>query len=386
MNAEAALESLGPESDERRTIMYWLRQDDPDVLRLLWEKADSVRKAFVGDEVHLRGLIEVSNCCVRQCAYCGLRCGNSRLDRYRMSHVEVLECVAEALRYGMRTVVLQGAEDYGLDTRWVESIVRRIKSETDLAVVLSLGERPESELALWRKAGADRYYLRFETSDVRLYRSIHPAFPSGAQRAGAASGRDLHDRVEILKVLDRLGYQVGTGIMIGIPGQSYASLVDDILLFRSLDPDMIGMGPYLPNPATPMGCGDWKSWLGPQEQVPASELMTFKVMALARILCPEANIPSTTALAEINTAKGHETGLMRGANVIMPNLTPLPYLAKYEIYPKQHLLSDPNSSIERIVSRIQSVGRTVSKKPGERTRRPWIDRPILPTPREWRIS
>jgi biotin synthase len=318
--------------------------------------ADAARKRFAGDEVHLRGLIEISNVCIRQCAYCGLRAGNTRLERYRMTTAEIMACVcrAEHLEYG--TVVLQGGEDYGMSREWVSSLIKHIKSETPLAVTLSLGERPEADLTAWREAGADRYLLRFETSDPALYGKIHPSLSSG-----------LADRLTLLRVLKALGYEIGGGVMIGIPGQSYRSLVEDILHFRSLDLDMIGVGPFIPHPETPLGSDRGASVIA-REQVPSAELMVYKVIALARLICPEANIPSTTALATVNRTRGYELGLMRGANVIMPNLTPLEYRVKYEVYPNKISSSDVASGIEGIHHRIESVGRTIGKGPGKRTR------------------
>ena len=166
----------------------------------------------MGDEVHLRGLIELSNYCVRACGYCGLRAANREIERYRMSADEILDCAGKAREYGYGTVVLQSGEDYGIHTGWMAELVTRIKRETDLAVTLSLGERPDDDLELWRAAGADRYLLRFETSDDELYRLIHPDLP----------GR-RSDRFAILATLKRLGYEAGSGIMVGIPGQTWGA-------------------------------------------------------------------------------------------------------------------------------------------------------------------
>ncbi len=339
-------------------ILSWLKEENTDRLEILWKKADATRRQYVGDEVHLRGLVEISNTCVHQCAYCGLRAGNTALERYRMTADEVMECVREAQRLGYGTVVLQGGEDRQLSTRWVESLVRRIRNETILTVTLSLGERSESELRSWRRAGADRYFLRFETSDAQLFDRIHPSLP----------GR-RSDRPAILCVLKDLGYEIGSGVMVGIPGQTYESLAGDILLFHRLDLDMIGVGPFLPHPATPLGSAGWISGIPASEQVPNSEIMVCKVLALSRVYCPEANIPSTTALATLNKSKGFELGLERGANVIMPNLTPLRYRRMYEIYPDKACYSQTLSSPEAIHERIRSMGRIIGKGPGGRRRR-----------------
>ncbi|MEM5789913.1 MAG: radical SAM protein, partial [Syntrophobacteraceae bacterium] len=217
--------------------------------------------------------------------------------RYRMEADEVLACAGMAAAFGFGTVVLQGGEDYGLSTDWVAELIMKIKRETGLAVTLSLGERPGHELRAWREAGADRYLLRFETSDRHLYGRIHPSLPSRNS-----------DRIELIRELGALGYETGSGVMVGIPGQTYQSLADDILLFRALDLDMIGIGPYIPNPLTPMGNGRWESGIRPRQQVPNSASMASKVVALARLLCPEANIPATTALATLDTISGYELG------------------------------------------------------------------------------
>jgi biotin synthase len=344
----------------RDEILRWLLEEDETRLEELWQRADRVRRERVGDEVHLRGLIELSNYCVRQCGYCGLRFGNKELERYRMSEEEILSCVDEAKAYGYGTVVLQSGEDYGIETEWLARIIRRVKKQTRLAVTLSVGERPDEDLEAWRKAGADRYLLRFETSDKGLYQSIHPSLP----------GR-VSNRLAMLQTLKKMGYEAGSGVMIGIPGQTYASLCQDIDLFRKLNLDMIGVGPYLPHPRTPLGTplgqGNGRGAVPKEEQVPNTEQMSYKVIALTRIVCPEANIPSTTALATINRERGRELGLMRGANVVMPNLTPLPYRAKYEIYPSKACISEiPSECHSCLHDRIGSIGRKVGTGQGDR--------------------
>jgi len=223
------------------TAAQWLAERDPSRLAPLWAAADEVRRANVGDEVHLRGLIEISNHCVRQCHYCGVRAGNRTVTRYRMTADEIVACAQRARSFGYGTVVLQSGEDDGMTGEWVADVVSRIKTATGLAVTLSLGERPLDEIESWRRAGADRYLLRFETSDSALFERIHPARPGGVK-----------SRIEMLKDVRRLGFEVGSGVMVGIPGQSYESLVADLALFREMDIDMIGIGPYIPHPATPL--------------------------------------------------------------------------------------------------------------------------------------
>ncbi|MGO8684467.1 MAG: [FeFe] hydrogenase H-cluster radical SAM maturase HydE [Thermoleophilia bacterium] len=343
----------------RDEILVWLRQTDPACLERLWRAADQTRRETVGDEVHLRGLVEIGNYCVRQCGYCGLRAGNREIERYRMSADEIVACARRAREFGYGTTVLQAGEDYGITAPWVSDVIRRIKAETGLAATLSLGERASDDLRTWRLAGADRYLLRFETSDNELYELIHPSLP----------GR-LSDRIALLRLLNELGYEVGSGIMIGIPGQTYDSVADDIDLFRQLDLDMIGVGPYIAHPATPLGAGAWRRRIPSEQQIPNDELTVYKVLALTRLACPEANIPSTTALATINKESGREQGLQRGANIVMPNLTPVEYRTKYEIYPDKACLNE-TADICRfcLADRITEIGRSIGSGPGERQRR-----------------
>ena len=341
-------------------ILSWLEEEDSDRLNELYRMADEVRREAVGGEVHLRGLIEISNYCSRQCGYCGLRAGNRDLERYRMTAEEILECAHQAARYRYGSVVLQGGEDYGIEREWLAQLVRRIKEETPLAVTLSMGERPCEDLVAWKEAGADRFLLRFETSDPELYKLIHPA--AGGERAAG--------RIEILGQLRELGYEAGSGVMVGIPGQTFTGLALDIALFRRLDLDMIGVGPYISHPDTPLGKGDWVRPILPQEQVPNTEQMTYKVVALARLVCPEANIPSTTALATLNKETGRELGLMRGANVVMPNMTPPKYRALYEIYPAKACIDETSNECRVCLRRrIEAIGRQVGAGQGGRLRR-----------------
>jgi biotin synthase len=360
-------------SPSHEEILGWLRETDLVRLELLWQQADATRQANVGDQVHLRGLIEISNHCVRQCGYCGLRGGNRTIERYRMSDDEILDCARQAVAYGYGTVVLQAGEDPGLSRGLIAHLVRRIKADTGLAVTLSLGERSPDDLRAWREAGADRYLLRFETSDPVLYRRIHPPGPG---RFGCDS--DPSDRLDLLGELRSMGYEVGSGIMVGIPGQTYEIVARDIELFRSLDLDMIGVGPYIPHPETPLGSAVVGAPLaergsGPgaagEDQAPNDELMVYKAVALTRLVCPEANIPSTTALATINKESGRELGLQRGANIVMPNLTPPKYRVLYEIYPEKACINETAEMCRFcLLGRIESIGRHVGTGPGGRCR------------------
>ena len=338
----------------KQEVISWLKEEDPEQLEKLWHMADSTRKQMVGEDVHLRGLIEVSNYCVRQCTYCGLRLDRKNLERYRMTRQEIIDCAHEAVSFGYGTVVLQAGEDYGIKADWLGEIIREIKAETPLAVTLSMGERPIEELEQWRNDGADRYLLRFETSDPELYASIHPPL-----------AKDQLSRIELLLKLREIGYEIGSGVMVGIPDQSYDILADDILLFRQLDLDMIGVGPYIPNDDTPLASVD--TALPEGEQVDNSELMVYKTIALTRLVCPEANIPSTTALASLNKGTGRENGLNRGANIVMPNVTPQKYREFYEIYPSKVCIDEKASDCRYCIQgRIRRIDRGIGSGPGSR--------------------
>jgi biotin synthase len=342
---------------DQATVKAWLQEQDPAALEALWSEADRVRRIHVGDEVHLRGLIEASNHCVRHCLYCGLRAPSENLERYRMTSGEILASALEANRLGYGSVVIQAGEDPGLTQELIATAIRAIKRETPLAITLSLGERSDEDLLAWKSVGADRYLLRFETSDPELYRRIHPDLP------GIPS-----DRFAQLTRMRRMGYEIGTGVMVGIPGQTWDTLAADILRFRDFDMDMIGVGPFLPSPRTPLGHpAAFALQAAPGRQVPNDERTTLKAVALTRLACPDANIPSTTALATLDQQQGRELGLMRGANVVMPNVTPLPYRTRYEIYPGKACANETASACRRgLEGRIQALGRRLGSGPGGR--------------------
>ena len=338
----------------RAEIVGWLTETDPARVEGLYRAADETRRARVGDDIFLRGLVEFSNVCERRCLYCGLRAPNAGLGRYTMTEDEILDCARQSREFGYGTVVLQSGENRALPAEWMAGVVRRIKAETGLAVTLSLGERPDEDLRQWREAGADRYLLRFETGNRELYERIHPPRPG-----------ERSDRVAMLRRLRALGYETGSGVMTGIPGQTFEDLASDILLFRELDLDMIGIGPFIAHPQTPLGRAPARFLAPPGRQVPNNEEMVYRVMALARLCCPRANIPSTTALATLNLECGREQGLSRGANIIMPIMTPTRYRASYEIYPSRACQGEgPSDCYHCLNRRIAMIGRTVGKGPG----------------------
>lgn len=338
----------------RDEIIAWLLEEDPSRLEMLWSLADTVRRNSVGDAVHIRGLIEFSNYCRSNCHYCGMRGSRSSLPRYRMTRDEMLASAEDAVARGYGTVVIQSGEDPALDVKWLAGIIKTIKSSLPLCVTLSCGERSIEELSRLRDAGADRYYLRFETSDRNLWKRIHPA-----------AGGPIAHRLDLLPLIKNLGYETGSGIMVGIPGQTWISLADDIEWFSRLDLDMIGCGPYVPHPDTPSGkiYGDLP--LQTSEQAPNTNLTVYKVMALARLTCPNSNIPSTTAIATLNRENGYRLGLERGANVLMVNLTPLKYRSLYEIYPaKAGIRESPHVQRDRVAALLSSLGRHAGEGPG----------------------
>ncbi|MFW6065254.1 MAG: [FeFe] hydrogenase H-cluster radical SAM maturase HydE [Planctomycetota bacterium] len=334
----------------RERIKNRLLETDPHRLEQLWREADAVRRENVGDEVHLRGLIEISNYCTRTCAYCGISARREGLPRYRMSNEEILASAGEAERLGYGTVVIQAGEDPQLTGDRVAELVEDITEQTDLAVTLSLGERCSEDLARWRRAGADRYLLRFETSNEQLYARLH-----------ADDGRRLHERLAVLAELRRLDYEVGSGCMVGIPGQTCDDLARDIEMFEDLELDMIGLGPFIPHPETPLAAAAPAA----ADQAPNTELMSRKMVALTRIVRPASNIPATTALATLNTADGRESALKCGANVVMPNVTPPRYRPMYEIYPDKACIAESADDCSNCIrGRIASIGRRVGTGQG----------------------
>ena len=316
---------------------------DESINDFLFKIADEVRKEHIGDEVHLRGLIEFSNICKCNCKYCGLRKDNPELERYRLTIEESYDFAKKAKEYGYKTVVLQSGEDSYYSIERLVKLLQDIK-KLDLAITLSIGERSFEEYKAFKEAGADRFLLRIETTDINLYQKMHP-------------NMSFENRIRCLKDLKTLGYEVGTGCLVGLPEQSIESLANDILFFKKIDADMIGIGPFIPNQNTPL-----KNAKGGTFE------MALKVMALTRILLPTINIPATTAMETLNP-NGRLIALQSGANVVMPNVTEGDYRRKYEIYPGKICVGDtPAHCRDCISGKIQSIGRTVSTGYGFRVR------------------
>ena len=317
------------------------REEEAELFRV----ADQYRRRYVGDEVHLRGLVEFSNWCARRCCYCGLGAPNRRLVRYRMSVEETVQAACRAADLGIRTVVLQSGEDPYFTVGRLVELVSAIKERADVAITLSVGERPREEYRILREAGADRYLLKHETADPELYARLH---------------RDMRyeRRLECLRDLREVGFQVGSGCIVGLPGQTVEMLARDILLLRDLDVDMAGIGPFLPHPDTPLG------------GFPAGSVrMTLKMVAVARIVIRQAHIPATTALATADPW-GREKAFAAGANVVMPNLTPLRYREHYSIYPNRRCLSEEAEQwLPALRSHLEASGKRIATGYGHSLKR-----------------
>ncbi|MDR0871160.1 MAG: [FeFe] hydrogenase H-cluster radical SAM maturase HydE [Planctomycetaceae bacterium] len=271
--------------------------------------ADAVRREYYGTAVYLRGLIEFTNYCKNNCLYCGIRNENRNLERYRLTEEEILSCCKNGYELGYRTFVLQGGEDPFYTEDAVTGIVKKIRSGyPDCAVTLSLGEHPAETYQRWFNAGANRYLLRHETANNEHYRKMHPATMS------------LLNRKECLFHLKKIGYQVGSGFMVGTPFQTTECLIDDLRFLQELQPDMIGIGPFISHRDTPF------------KDFPNGKLrLTLRLISILRLMFPYALIPATTALGTIDP-QGREWGLRSGANVVMPNLSPVAVRKKYELY------------------------------------------------------
>lgn len=333
----------------RSEVLAWLRAQGEDRVAV-WAAADTVRRRWMGDEVWLRGIVEFSNVCANDCAYCGLRRSNRQVVRYRMGVDEILATAHAMVTHGVTTIVLQSGESPmpQFDLELVQ-IIRCIKAETSLAVTISVGNRPRDVFARWRDAGMDRYLLRFETSDAHTFERLHP-------------GSTLADRLRCLDDLRELGVQVGSGFMIGLPGETLERLADNLLLCRTLDLDMAGIGPFLPHPNTPLA-GESNAWASDPD-------MWFLAIAALRLLQPRAHIPATTAL-DAAIIGGRDRALQCGANVFMPNMTPRRYRRHYLLYPNKPCVDEePGNCSVCVAVRLAALGRRVGIGHGHAVRSP----------------
>lgn len=307
---------------------------DPEVCELLKKKAVELKKKYYGDQVYVRGLIEFTNYCKNNCYYCGIRAGNRHAKRYRLTQEEILSCCEEGYRLGFRTFVLQGGEDpYDTDERML-AIIREIKRRfPDCALTLSIGEKTRESYRLFREAGADRYLLRHETANEEHYQKLHPASMSLAKRKQC-----LYD-------LKELGYQVGAGFMVGSPEQSLENIAEDLIFLKELNPEMVGIGPFIPHHDTIFA-----------DKTAGSVDLTIFLLAVIRILLPKVLLPATTALGTMDP-QGREKGFLAGANVVMPNLSPVKNRKQYELYDNKICTGDEAAqSLASLSARIEKVG------------------------------
>lgn len=316
---------------------------DAEILRYINKQAQEVALLHFGNKIYIRGLIEISNCCRNNCYYCGIRKGNPNIERYRLSRESILDCCRQGYELGFRTFVLQGGEDPALTDDRIEMTVARIRQDyPDCAITLSLGEKSREAYERFFRAGANRYLLRHETHNEEHYRKLHPEEMS------------LKHRLQCLQWLKEIGYQTGTGIMVGTPGQTLTHLVEDLLFIEQFQPQMIGIGPFIPHHDTPFGTE------------PAGSVgMTLKLLSLFRLMHPSALIPSTTALATLSP-DGREKGILAGANVVMPNLSPREQREKYTLYDNKAAFgAEAAEGLRALAQQLETIGYRISTDRGD---------------------
>lgn len=300
----------------------------------LFAVARTVRQSVYGDDVYIRGLIEVSNYCKNDCLYCGIRKSNQKVSRYRLDEKTILSCCDVGYSLGFRTFVLQGGEDGWYTDERLTAVIRKIKARyPTVAVTLSLGERSEDSYRLLFEAGADRYLLRHETIVPEHYQKLHPAKMS------------LKNRMDCLETLKKTGFQVGCGMMVGSPFQKMEYLIEDLRFLQRFNPQMVGIGPFLPHCDTPFG-----------EQSPGSVELTLVLLSIIRLLLPSVLLPATTALGTA-AEDGRERGILAGANVVMPNLSPADVRMKYLLYNnKRSYGSEAAECLNDLKRRMEHLG------------------------------
>lgn len=322
---------------------FLLQYYDNSLAEYAAQKADKVRKEIYGNEIYIRGLIEISNYCKNDCLYCGIRRSNQCCDRYRLNKEQIMQCCAEGYSLGFRTFVLQGGEDAFYSDTVLCDIIQNIKQQfPDCAVTLSLGERSkESYLALF-DAGADRYLLRHETADKVHYKKLHPQQMS------------FENRMCCLHHLKEMGYQTGCGFMVGSPYQSVSTLAKDLKFIEEFQPQMCGIGPFIPHHATPFK--DFRN---------DSLELTLFLLSLIRLIKPNILLPATTALGSIHP-HGREKGILAGGNVVMPNLSPASERKKYELYDnKLYSKEESAQSLEKLRRQMNDIGYTITVNRGD---------------------
>lgn len=322
---------------------FLIENRSPEIAEKLAEEAVKIKTSIYGNSVYIRGLIEISNICKNDCYYCGIRRSNKNCERYRLSKEEILECVDEGYELGFRTFVMQGGEDAFFTDDFVCNIVSEIKNRyPDCAVTLSLGERSYESYKRLFDAGADRYLLRHETADTEHYEKLHP------------TELTLKNRMECLSHLRQIGYQVGCGFMVGSPYQTYATLAKDLKFIEYFKPDMCGIGPFIPH----------KDTCFRDEPAGTLELTCF-LLSVVRIIHPPVLLPSTTALGTIDP-QGREKGILSGANVVMPNLSPTSVRKKYALYDGKISTGEESAqSKQLLVEKLASIGYEVVTDRGD---------------------
>ncbi len=327
----------------RDEIIFLLNNRDKDTADLLAEKASAVSKGIYGNKVYIRGLIEFTNYCKNDCYYCGIRCSNKNASRYRLSEEEITGCASCGYDLGFRTIVLQGGEDPFFTDEKIIRIVREIKREhPDVAVTLSIGEKSHESYKAFYDAGVDRYLLRHETADHSHYAKLHPSSLSAANRQRCL--RDLKD----------IGYQTGAGFMVGSPYQTYENIADDLLFLRDLDPAMIGIGPFIPHKDTPFA-----------DRPQGSLELTLFLLSMIRLMIPEVLLPATTALGTIDP-RGRELGILAGANVVMPNLSPVGVRKKYALYDNKICTGEEAAEcMNCLAGRLRNIGYEIAVDRGD---------------------
>ncbi len=327
-------------ADEYKALLLC---EDAETLLYLQRQAREVAQEHFGNRVFIRGLIEITNCCRNNCYYCGIRKGNGDVSRYELTREEILACCHEGYVLGFRTFVLQGGESPDVKDDWITETVAAIRSAyPDCAITLSLGEKTREAYERFFQAGANRYLLRHETYNEGHYRVLHPEEMSIAHR------------LQCLDWLKEIGYQVGTGIMVGSPRQTIDHLVEDVLFIERFQPEMIGIGPFLPHRDTPFATC-----------LPGNMELTLKLLSIFRLMHPAALIPSTTALATL-APEGREQGIIAGANVVMPNLSPQSQRKNYSLYDnKASLGAEAAEGLAKLAERLKRIGYEISKERGD---------------------
>jgi biotin synthase len=320
-----------------------LECDDSELMEYLHQKAKEVSLSRFGNKIYIRGLIEISNCCRNDCLYCGIRKSNIHVSRYRLDERTIMDCCSEGYRLGFRTFVLQGGEDPAQDDDWVEKTVLDMrKTFPDCAITLSLGEKSKTAYQRFFRAGANRYLLRHETYNADHYRFLHPAEMSRSHR------------LNCLQWLKEIGYQAGTGIMVGSPGQTIDNIVEDIKFIEDFRPKMIGIGPFIPHHDTPFA----------KENVGSVD-MTLKLLSIFRLMDPNVLLPATTALATLSS-DGRLKGILSGANVVMPNLSPREDRKKYELYNnKVSCNAESAEGLSLLREQLNSIGYEIAVDRGD---------------------